>query len=545
MKIALAQINYTIGDFDGNFRKMSECIVTAKIQGCQLIIFSELSVCGYIPSDMLNYDSFIKKCHDSLERLIPLSQNIGIIAGCPVLSRLLEGKMLYNAAFLLQDGQIKQQVNKSLLPTYDIFDEYRYFEPNNSFNVVAFEGIKIALTICEDLWNIAEPRLYDFCPMDRLMPQHPDIIINISGSPYSYNHTEERKQLMQQNAKVYGLPLIYVNQVGAHTDLLFDGGSLFVDREGNVIEELAYFKEELRVIEWDMNREYQALQTINKDDDIEVIREALVMGIRDYFQKSGFKKAILGLSGGIDSALVNALAVEALGAKNVLSVLLPSKFSSKGSIEDSVDLCRKTGNDYKIIPILEPVEALEKTLDVVFTDHPRDVTEENLQARSRGILLMAICNKLGHILLNTSNKSESAVGYATLYGDMCGGLSVIGDLYKTQVYEMCRSINKTREIIPLNILTKAPSAELRPNQLDSDSLPPYDVLDKILLHYIENQKGRAEIVELGFDEATVRKVVRMVDNNEYKRFQAAPTLRISHKAFGQGRRMPLVAKYYD
>lgn len=544
MKIALAQLNYTIGDFSGNIEKKKAAIQKAILDRCDLIVFSELSICGYIPKDTLNYDSFIHRCNGAINELLYLSQSIGIIIGAPRFSYLEKGKRLRNAALLLHEGKIVKEIYKTLLPTYDIFDEYRYFEPNNLFELVEFKGYKIALTICEDLWNIEATPMYAITPMEALQKLGPQLMINISGSPYSYNHVDERKALMQQNAVTYQLPLIYVNQVGAHTDVIFDGGSLFIDHKGEVVEELDYFKEEIQIIDWEPKQEYPIKSPTILNEDMELIHAAIITGIRDYFHKSGFKKAILGLSGGIDSALVNALAFEALGAENVLSVMLPSKFSSKGSVNDSIDLCKNTGNPYHIISIENTVATFEQTLEPLFKGLATDTTEENLQARNRGLILMALSNKFGHILLNTSNKSESAVGYTTLYGDMCGGLSVIGDLYKTQVYAMSRYVNRNGIIIPEAIINKAPSAELRPNQLDSDSLPNYNLLDELLFHYIENQKGWEEIVALGFEESVVRKIVRMVDRNEYKRFQASPTLRISHKAFGLGRQMPLVAKYF-
>jgi NAD+ synthase (glutamine-hydrolysing) len=544
MKIALAQLNYTIGDFSGNIEKKKAAIENAISANCDLIVFSELSICGYIPKDTLNYDSFILRCNEAINELLPYSNTLGIIIGAPIFSNLKKGKRLRNAALLLHQGKIAKEVYKTLLPTYDIFDEYRYFEPNTQFELVEFKGYKIALTICEDLWNIDATPLYTVTPMEELQKLGPQLMINISGSPYSYNHVDERKALMQQNAATYQLPLIYVNQVGAHTDVIFDGGSLFIDHKGEVVEELDYFKEEIQIINWEPQKEYPVKSPTIHNEDMELIHAAIITGIRDYFTKSGFKKAILGLSGGIDSALVNALAFEALGAENVLSVMMPSKYSSKGSVDDSIDLCKNTGNPYHIISIENTVSAFEKTLEPLFVGLKVDTTEENLQARNRGLFLMALSNKFGHILLNTSNKSESAVGYSTLYGDMCGGLSVIGDLYKTQVYAMSKYINRNGIIIPDAIINKAPSAELRPNQLDSDSLPDYDLLDKLLFHYIENQKGWEEIVALGFEESIVRKIVSMVDRNEYKRFQASPTLRISHKAFGLGRQMPLVAKYF-
>ena len=543
MKIALSQLNVTIGALEGNVQKMGEAINRAIADNADLIVFSELSLCGYIPKDMLNYDSFVKRGYDALEQLKPLTEKIGVVVGMPTWSRLEKGKRLYNSAVLIHKGEVVAEVHKTLLPTYDIFDEYRYFEPASELSVVEFKGVRLAITICEDLWNLDDPKLYSRTPMDELISQDPDIMINLSGSPFSYNHVEERKNRMVNNALHYGLPLVYVNQVGAHTDILFDGGSLFINRSGEIAEELNYFEEDYRCIDWDVDSVYPDNSQDRKDYDIEMIHDALVMGIRDYFAKMGFKKALLGSSGGIDSAVINALAVKALGAENVLAVLMPSKYSSEGSVVDAEKLAENLGCNYTIIPIQDMVNSVEASLSNEFEGKSPDVTEENIQARSRGLLLMAMSNKFGYILLNTSNKSETAVGYATLYGDMCGGLSALGDLYKMQVYEMARFINRNGEIIPEEIITKPPSAELRFDQKDSDSLPEYKVLDKILFNYIELQKGWREIVDLGYDEATVRRVVKLVDRNEYKRFQAAPILRISNLAFGVGRQMPLVAEF--
>jgi len=543
MKIVLSQLNYTIGDLKGNVSQMVEHVHRAKQDGADLIVFCELSICGYIPKDMLNYESFITRCYEALDDLKSHANDIAIVVGMPTRSGLVKGKSLYNSAVVLADGEVLQEVHKTLLPTYDVFDEYRYFEPNTNFKLVEYKGVKIAITICEDLWNLNEPYLYATTPMDELIGLQPDIMINISGSPYSYNHVEERKNRMVANAKQYNLPLVYVNQIGAHTDILFDGGSMFINQTGEIAEELHYFQEDYRCVEWSKDEIYPDNSHDYKDEDIELIHDALVMGIRDYFGKMGFKKALLGSSGGIDSAVIHALAAEALGPENVLAVLLPSKYSSTGSVVDAEALAQNLNSPYKVISIEEMVNVVENTLSPHFEGYDVDVTEENIQARSRGLLLMALSNKYGSMVLNTSNKSETAVGYATLYGDMCGGLSAIGDLYKMQVYEMARYINRDKEIIPNEIINKAPSAELRHDQKDSDSLPPYPVLDKILMLYIEKQKGWTEIVDLGYDEELVRKVIKLVDRNEYKRFQAAPILRISNLAFGIGRQMPLVGKF--
>ena len=545
MKIVLSQLNYTIGDLKGNVSQMVEHVHRAKQDGADLIVFCELSICGYIPKDMLNYESFITRCYEALDDLKSHANDIAIVVGMPTRSGLVKGKSLYNSAVVLADGEVLQEVHKTLLPTYDVFDEYRYFEPNTNFKLVEYKGVKIAITICEDLWNLNEPYLYATTPMDELIGLQPDIMINISGSPYSYNHVEERKNRMVANAKQYNLPLVYVNQIGAHTDILFDGGSMFINQTGEIAEELHYFQEDYRCVEWSKDEIYPDNSHDYKDEDIELIHDALVMGIRDYFGKMGFKKALLGSSGGIDSAVIHALAAEALGPENVLAVLLPSKYSSTGSVVDAEALAQNLNSPYKVISIEEMVNVVENTLSPHFEGYDVDVTEENIQARSRGLLLMALSNKYGSMVLNTSNKSETAVGYATLYGDMCGGLSAIGDLYKMQVYEIARYINRDKEIIPNEIINKAPSAELRHDQKDSDSLPPYPVLDKILMLYIEKQKGWTEIVDLGYDEELVRKVIKLVDRNEYKRFQAAPILRISNLAFGIGRQMPLVGKFYN
>jgi NAD+ synthase (glutamine-hydrolysing) len=544
MKIALSQVNYIIGDIEGNTKRIIAEVKKAEENQADLIVFSELAVCGYPPKDLLDYPSFIRRCEAALENIKDASSNIAILVGAPAWSNLEKGKKLFNSAFFFYQNRLVKRINKTLLPTYDIFDEYRYFEPNTVFECVDFKGEKIAITICEDLWNLDKEKLYKTTPMDELIKQSPSLMVNLSGSPYSYNHVEERRERMQFNAKHYNLPLFYVNQVGGNTDILFDGGSMFINRKGEIVGECAFYQEDFKVFDWDSKTVYADNHEEYSDYDIGLIHDALVMGVRDYFNKLGFKKAVLGSSGGIDSAVVHALAVEALGAENVKAIMMPSKYSSEGSVVDAVKLAENLGSPYSIIPIKSVFDAFKETLADEFNGAPENVAEENMQARSRGVILMSISNKFGPIVLNTSNKSESAVGYSTLYGDMCGGLSVIGDLYKEQVYEMARFINRYGEVIPYEIINKEPSAELRPDQKDSDSLPPYPVLDKLLFHYIEERKGWQEIVALGFEEEMVRRIVKMVDRNEYKRFQASPTLRISHKAFGVGRQMPIVAKYF-
>ena len=543
MKIAISQLNYIIGDIDGNTAKILDAISKAKAENADLIIFSELAVCGYPPKDLLDYPNFIDRCESAVKLIGENSNDIGVIIGAPSWSNLERGKKLYNSAFFYENKKLLKRIDKTLLPTYDVFDEYRYFESNKIFECVTFRGEKLAITICEDLWNIDDEKMYKVIPMDELKKEDPSLMINLSGSPYSYNHVEKRRNRMQQNAKRYDLPLFYVNQVGGNTDILFDGGSMFINRNGDIVEECTFYDEDFKLIEWSSGSVYPDNHQDYYDYDIALIHDALLMGIKDYFGKMGFKKAVIGSSGGIDSAVVHALAAKALGGENVRAIMMPSKYSSEGSINDAVALAENLNSPYRTISIEQTVESLNMTLKEEFEGLEEDVTEENIQARSRGVILMAISNKFGCIVLNTSNKSESAVGYSTLYGDMCGGLSVIGDLYKEQVYELARFMNRSGQVIPQEIIDKEPSAELRPNQKDSDSLPAYSVLDKILFHYIEEQKGWREIVKLGIEEDLVRRIIRLVDKNEYKRFQASPTLRISHKAFGIGRQMPIVARY--
>ncbi len=543
MKIALAQLNYHIGNFQSNTEKILSKIDDARSQGADLVVFSELAISGYPPRDFLEFNDFVDQCNKAVEKIATSCQGIAAIVGLPIYNRSPKGKPLYNSAAFINNGKIVMYINKTLLPNYDIFDEYRYFEPNSKFEVVDYKGKKIALTICEDLWNVQDNPLYTVNPMDELIEQKPDLIINIAASPYNYHQTKTRKDVLRRNAVHYKLPLFYVNHVGAQTELLFDGGSLAMNSKGEIYEELNYFEEDFKV--FDLNAVINDLPAnkLKEPTEIESIYNALVMGIRNYFHKLGFKKAILGLSGGIDSALTSALAAEALGSENVYNILLPSKFSSNHSIDDSLKLVENLNMPHEIIRIEDAVKAFDSILKPYFGNLPFNIAEENIQARVRGVILMALSNKFGYILLNTSNKSEAAVGYGTLYGDMNGGLSVIGDVYKTQAYELARYINRIGEIIPENIITKAPSAELRPNQKDSDSLPDYDILDKILFQYIEHRKGPKEIIEMGFEKTLVDRILKLVNTNEYKRYQTPPMLRISTKAFGMGRRMPIVAKY--
>lgn len=549
MNIALAQQNYHIGDFEGNTQKIIQAIERAKKEHADLIIFPELAVCGYPPLDFLEFDHFIEKCIESVHEIAKHCTSIAAIVGAPSINPQIEGKNLLNTAYFLHQGIVKQQIHKMLLPNYDVFDEYRYFESGNSTSCISFMGKKIAVTICEDLWDIEEDKMYVSQPMDALVNEKPDMIINIAASPFHYKHAANRKRVLHHAAQTYGLPVFYVNHVGAQTELIFDGGSQVLNASGNIVCELDYFKEDFRVFELQAvlsgrSVKYDAGFPFETSDVfIERMYNALILGIQDYFKKQGFTKAVLGLSGGIDSALVYALAIRALGNENVLGIMMPSPYSSDHSVSDSIQLAQNLHGQLEKIPINEAFNTINQSLSGIFKGKEQDVTEENIQARIRGVFLMAVSNKFGSILLNTSNKSEAAVGYGTLYGDMCGGLSVIGDVYKTQVYELARFINRNEEIIPLNIIDKAPSAELRPNQKDSDSLPDYATLDQILFGYIEMRKSPQTLINEGFNEELVRRVLHLVNRNEYKRFQTPPILRLSSKAFGMGRRMPIVANY--
>jgi NAD+ synthase (glutamine-hydrolysing) len=543
MRIAIAQLNFHIGNFNGNLKKMLDAVEQAKAQSADIVCFSELATVGYPPRDFLEFEDFIELAEATVEELAKAAQGIAIVVGSPTKNPVLEGKDHYNAAYFLADGKVLQKQYKTLLPTYDIFDEYRYFEMATEWNVVAYKGKRIALTVCEDIWNIGnENPLYTVSPMEELMPQKPDFILNLSASPFSYVQADARQQVVKANVERYGIPLFYINHSGAQTELLFDGGSLVASPDGKIYDELPYFTEEVRTYELEEVQK-GGVERQQPREKMQLIHDALVTGIRDYFGKLGFKRAILGLSGGIDSALVAVLACRALGAANVRLVLMPSHYSSDHSVVDARQLAENLGAPYDIIPVEDIYNTYMQALRPHFWATDFSIAEENLQSRARGNLLMALSNKFGNILLNTSNKSELAVGYGTLYGDMCGGLSVIGDLYKTEVFSLCRHINKEEEIIPGNIITKPPSAELKPDQLDTDSLPSYDDLDEILFQYIERRLSPQDIIEKGYDEKLVRRILRLVNINEFKRHQMAPVLRVSEKAFGMGRRMPIVGKY--
>ncbi len=556
MKIFLAQQNYHIGNFEANTGKIIGAVREAKVAGGDLIVFPELAVCGYPPRDFLEFNDFITRSLDAIDRIRQESDGIGILVGAPARNPQPEGKDLFNAAYLLYEQEIKAVVYKTLLPTYDIFDEYRYFEPADSWQTIPFMGIRLAVTICEDIWNLGDNPLYRICPMDRLIEQQPDIMINLSASPFDYRQSEDRKNIILANVAKYRIPVVYCNTVGAQTEIVFDGGSLVIDRDGRQIAGLPYFEEALQEVVFHPQQGINSNAVPEQLTDtpsvpprfdpergIADIHRALLTGISDYFRKMGFRKAVVASSGGIDSAVVLALACEALGAANVQALLLPSPYSSAHSVSDAEQLSRNLGNPYEILRIDGVFQAYLDTLHAVFKDVPQDVTEENLQSRIRGALAMAWSNKFGAILLNTSNKSELATGYGTLYGDMAGGLGVLGDLYKMQVYALARYINRHSELIPQHILTKAPSAELRPGQKDSDSLPDYELLDPILYEYIECRLGPGEITEKGYPGDLVIRTLGMVNKNEYKRNQFCPVIRVSPKAFGPGRRMPVTGKY--
>lgn len=549
MKISVAQLNYRIGDFERNSSIICNAIREAKHAGSDLIVFSELCIPGYPPLDLLDNYGFIEDCNRAVSVIAAECTGIAAIVGSPTLNTNPSGKKLFNSALVLSEGKIIFRANKALLPTYDIFDEYRYFEPEKNFSIFEFRGKRIAITICEDLWDeqsfdneFEKSRLYNVSPSDELFLQKPDLIVNISASPFSYTKIEAKENIFRAKGRKYGIPVITVNQTGANTELIFEGASMIIDSKGEIADRLPFFDECVRMYSFG---EISAGKRwpYTRPETGSLMYGALVTGVRDYFNKTGFSKAILGLSGGIDSALCTCIASDALGPENVRVLLLPSRYSSSHSIDDSLELAGRLNIQHDIISIEKPFAAFEDVLAPVFEGMKQDVTEENIQARARAVILMAIANKFGYLLLNTSNKSEAAVGYGTLYGDMAGGLSVIGDVYKTDVYRLADYINRNEEIIPHNIITKPPSAELRPGQFDTDSLPAYDELDSILYKYIELQKTPAAIISEGADTATVNRVIRLINRNEYKRYQAPPMLRISSKAFGSGRRMPIAAKY--
>jgi len=561
MQIFIAQQNYHIGNFKANTAKIIQAIDAAKAQNGDLIIFSELAITGYPPRDFLEFEDFILRSETALEQIAQHADKIGVLVGAPARNPDPNGKRLFNAAYLLYDKKIQAVQHKTLLPTYDVFDENRYFEQATRHELMYFKNKKIAVTICEDIWNLGDNPMYRVCPMDILTGQQPDFMVNLSASPFDYTHDEDRQAIIRANALKYRIPVFYCNAVGSQTEIVFDGGSFVFDQKGNMVKKLPLFEEAL--VATTLNEDNSLHEKITEpaarlpfheanprllepELNISQIYQALVMGIQDYFAKMRFSKAIIGSSGGIDSAVTIALASAALGAENVRSILMPSPYSSSHSVDDAVALSQNLAGPYDIIHIDRIYEAFLTELAPVFGDLPFSVAEENIQSRTRGNLLMSIANKLGYILLNTSNKSELATGYGTLYGDMAGGLGVLGDCYKLQVYALARYINRENEIIPVNIIDKAPSAELRPGQKDSDSLPDYTVLDQILYQYIERRQGPSEIKSMalpGADSDLIDRTLKMVNRNEYKRNQFCPIIRVSPKAFGVGRRMPIVGEY--
>lgn len=552
MKVALAQLSYIPGDIPFNKGKILAALDEAWTGGADLAVFSEMAVTGYPPLDLLHRSDIISSSLAAVNEIASACNDIAAIVGGPSPNTGVYGKNLHNSAFFLSEGKIKAVVSKTLLPTYDIFDEDRYFQPGSHFQTVELKGMRMAVTICEDIWD-EQPfgdkglwRLYGVTPLDELMKDNPSFIINIAANPFSHNRIKVREEVFIRNAMEYGMPLVSVNQTGGYTELIFDGSSVLIDADGTVLEKLAFCAEEVRIIDLPApgcDRSRYSFPPLLPDDMTGYIHRALVTGIRDFFSKGGMRKAVIGLSGGIDSAVVTALAAEALGPENTLALLMPSVYSSGHSVSDSVRMAETLGIPYHIVSIEEARQALDKTLQPFFAGKEPDVTEENIQSRLRALILMAFANKFGYVLLNTSNKSEAATGYGTLYGDMAGGLSVIGDVYKTEVYRLAREINSQREIIPNAIISKPPSAELKPDQLDTDSLPPYSQLDQVLFRYIDLEWPAERIIADGFDAMLVEKVIKLVRTSEFKRKQTPPILRVSSRAFGTGRRIPIISHY--
>lgn len=540
MRIGLLQLNATIGAYDKNRARLEEAYREAVAKGAELVLAPELFLCGYPPRDLLLRDDFIQRGLDCLEVLAQSVGEVPLITGYVDRNPTRPGRALRNAAAVIQNGKITHRVTKSLLPTYDVFDEDRYFEPAEKIAPVEINGVKIALTICEDIWNDADfwpERRYRRDPVRDLVDAGARHIVNISASPWQRGKETTRLAMLQRVARDEKVPLVQVNMVGANDELIFDGHSVALNAQGDVLALGASFTEEILVIDTEAASPSPSI-TLPANQDEQLFR-ALVLGVRDYVGKCGFKSVVLGLSGGIDSALVAVIAAEALGPDKVWGVSLPSRYSSEGSLRDAAQLAKKLGIRYDVLPIGEPVADVEKTLTGVFTGRPLDATEENIQSRMRGLLLMALSNKFGPLVLTTGNKSELAVGYCTLYGDMCGALAVIADVLKTEIYALSRWINRNEEIIPWSTLEKPPSAELRPNQTDQDSLPPYDALDRILRHYVVDDADPKMLVSEGISPEIVKDVLNKITFSEYKRRQAAPGLKVSPRAFGMGRRVPI------
>lgn len=544
MKVVLAQINPTIGDFSGNLARMAQAVDEARGRGADLCVLPELAVCGYPPHDLLERGRFVAENLESVDSMARDTRGIAVVVGhVRPRATAAVGKPLENAVSLLANGSVVSTHGKTLLPTYDVFDEARYFEPASQVSLTELGGIKLGLTVCEDAWNPAgfwDKPLYDRDPVAELVAQGAQLILNVSASPFTLAKRAARPAMLAAHARAHGVPVLLVNQVGGNDDLIFDGRSLAIGADGAVIAAGAEFKEDLVFVEPFAGR--GDIRSPLEDDEAAVL-EALVLGTRDYAHKCGFSKAVLGLSGGIDSALVAAIAVRALGPENVLGVTMPTRYSSSGSVADSRDLANRLGMELKVVPIEAMFGTFLEHLSPLWPDREPDTTEENVQARIRGVVLMALSNKLGHLLLTTGNKSEMATGYCTLYGDMAGGLAVISDVPKTMVYRLCRKLNQHREVIPTAIIDKPPSAELRPDQKDEDSLPPYPVLDAILERLVDDGLSVSDVIATGFDPVIVAEVARLVRLNEYKRRQAPPGLKVTSKAFGLGRRMPLAQRW--
>ncbi|MDE3188174.1 MAG: NAD+ synthase [Acidobacteriota bacterium] len=544
MKIALAQINPTVGDFSGNLEKIVAASGRASALGARLTVFSELALCGYPPADFLEKPAFLARCRTAVDELAAATRGLStaVLAGVALPAPAEAGKPAVNAAILLDRGQLLLEQHKRLLPFYDVFDEQRYFSPSRPQQVVELDGVRLAITICEDAWNdkgFWQRRLYSVDPIEELMRQNPAVHINLSSSPFWHSKPETRRKMLAAIAKRDGIPVLMCNQVGGNDSLVFDGSSLALNGRGELIAQAASFEEDLVIVDVLGAPPIAEPQA----DDTEAAYRALVLGTRDYVRKCGFRRVLVGLSGGIDSALVAAIATEALGAENVMGIGMPSPYSSAGSIDDSRKLAANLGIRFEVIGISGLFQEFTRALDPLFAGLKPDTTEENIQSRIRGTLLMALSNKFSALVLTTGNKSEMAVGYCTLYGDMVGALAVIGDLVKTRVYAVCRWLNREREIIPLPILEKPPSAELRPGQKDTDSLPPYDLLDPVIEAYVERYETPEHIAEThGFPLELVRQVVRLVERSEYKRQQAAPVLKVTSKSFGMGRRFPIAVK---
>ena len=545
MKIAVCQINTTVGDFDGNVEKITACLKKAGALDCDLALFPELTLTGYPPRDLLDRFSFFQDAQAALQKVAGASRGILAVVGT-ILENKGSGNPLFNAAVAVKDGEILYTYKKALLPNYDVFDEARYFAPaSDPPPLLQYKGLKIAVTVCEDIWNVQgvfTHKLYAYDPVTELARQKPDLVLNLSASPFHLAKLSVRKALLKHVTQAAKAPVLYCNLAGGNDELVFDGCSMAMDAGGNLFRTGAAFEEDFFVYD----TEKPSLQAPGPpSNDVDTIYRALVAGTRDYVRKCGFEKVLLGLSGGIDSALVACIAAEALGPENVMGVTMPSPFSSKGSIEDSRKLAEALAIEFKEIPITPLFEEALKTLAPAFGGKPRDAAEENLQARLRGLILMALSNKFNRLVLSTGNKSELAVGYCTLYGDMCGGLAVISDVPKGMVYQLSRRANREKPLIPEEVFTKPPSAELRPNQKDQDSLPPYDTLDAVLRLYIEENQPPEKIVRAGFDAPLVTDILRRINQNEYKRRQMAPGLKVTTKAFGMGRRVPIAQKYKE